>query len=261
MEIVVLLKPVPATESLIQVADDGVSIRSQDLKWVINPYDEYAVEEALRMREKQGGSVTLLTLGGEKSVEIMRKALAMGADKGVLIQDPAALDRDGLGSARILAAALKTLPHDLIVAGLRAVDDDNYLVGTAVAEFLGIPNLSMVTRVEAEADQITCQRDIEGGSLTLKAKLPALFTAQRGLNEPRYVSMPGIMKAKKKPIEKKSLADIGMSPDDPALQPKTRIKRMALPAERGAGKQISEGSPEEKAAELVRLLREEARVI
>lgn len=144
MEIIVLLKQVPATESFIGIADDGVSIKTEDIKWVINPYDEYAVEEALRIRSAHGGTVTIISAGQERSVEAIRTALAMGADKGILIKSPAADKCDGLGIARILAAALKNIKFDLIIAGQRAVDDDNFQVGTAVAEFLSIPNIYLL---------------------------------------------------------------------------------------------------------------------
>lgn len=260
MDIVVLLKQVPATESLVSVADDGVSIQTNDLKWVINPYDEFAVEEALRIKEAQGGSVTILSIGPDKAVEAIRTALAMGADTGLLINDEAAIGRDALGTAKILAAALKGMSYDLIIAGQRAVDGDNYQVGTAVAEYLGIPNISLVIKAEITDGAIQCHRTIEGGTVVLEASLPALFTTQRGLNEPRYASLPGIMKAKKKPLETKSLADIGIQPKD-LDGPSARIVRMSTPPERGGGRIIEGESPQEKATALVKALREEAKVI
>ena len=260
MEIVVLLKQVPATESLVQIADDNVSIKKEDVKFVINPYDEFAVEEAIQIKEKHGGTVTILSVGADKTVEAIRTALAMGADKGVLVNDAAAQDLDGLVIAKVLAAALKAMPYDVIVAGMRAVDDDNYQVGTAVAEILGIPSISMVIAEEINDGKITCHKAIEGGNVVLEATLPALFTAQRGLNEPRYASLPGIMKAKKKPLDVKTFADIGF---DPAVEitSTTKIIAMQYPPERTGGKMIAGETAQEKAAELVKLLREEAKVI
>ena len=211
MEIVVLLKQVPDTESMISVADDGVSIKTDDIKWVISPYDEFAVEEALRIRDAGGGKVTILTVGGDKAVEAIRTALAMGADEGILINDPAAAGCDGLGTARILAAALKEMPYDVIIAGQRAVDDDNFLVGTAVAEYLGIPNISLVNKQEIADGKIKCQRTIEGGVVVLEAVLPALFTTQRGLNEPRYASLHNIMNAMKQQLYVSPPADLGVA--------------------------------------------------
>ncbi len=260
MEIVVLLKQVPATESFIDIADDGVSIKTDDVKWVINPYDEFAVEEALQITKEQGGSVTILSVGGDKAVEAIRTALAMGADKGVLVNDPAAEGRDGLGTAKILAAALKEMPYDLIIAGQRAVDDDSFQVGSAVAELLGIPQVSMVIKEEVADGKIKCHKTIEGGTVVVEAPLPALFTTQRGLNEPRYASLPGIMKAKKKPLDTKTLADIGM--DAAAVgAAKTKIVAMKLPPERQGGRVIEGESAGDKAAELVKALRDEAKVI
>ena len=256
----VLLKQVPTTESMISIADDGVSIKTTDLKWVISPYDEFAVEEALRIKEAQGGKVTILTAGSDKATEAVRTALAMGADEGVLINDPLVQTCDGLGIARILAAALKSMPHDLIIAGQRAVDDDNYLVGTAVAELLGIPNISLINHQEIADGKIRCRRTVEGGVVVLEASLPALLTTQRGLNEPRYASLPGIMKAKKKPLATKSLADIGLGEGDLG-EPKTKIISLQKPPERKGGKIVEGETAAEKAAALVKLLAEEAKVI
>jgi electron transfer flavoprotein beta subunit len=258
LEIIVLLKRVPATESLIEIAEDGASVKTDALKWVINPYDEFAVEEALRIREKHGGTVTILSAGPDKTVETIRTALAMGADKGVLINDAEVAERDGLGCAKLLAAAIKEMPFDLIISGMRAVDDDNFLVGPAVAEMLNIPNISMVTRQEIEDGRIKCHRDIEGGTMVIESSLPMLFTAQRGLNEPRYASLPGIMKAKKKPIETRTPADLGFSE---APSPVARILSLNKPAQREAGRIIEGESAQEKAAELVRVLREETKAI
>ncbi len=260
MEIIVLLKQVPATESFIGIADDGVSIKTEDIKWVINPYDEFAVEEALRIRSAHGGTVTIISAGPERSVEAIRTALAMGADKGMLIKSPAADKCDGLGIARILAAALKNIKFDLIIAGQRAVDDDNFQVGTAVAEFLSIPNISLVIKEEIADGKIRCCRTVEGGTVVLEAPLPALFTTQKGLNEPRYASLPGIMKAKRKPLDIKSLSDIGIDASEIG-EPKAKILAMKLPPEREGGRIIKGDSSRSIAAELVKVLHEEAKVI
>ena len=258
MEILVLLKQVPATESMIAIADDGVSIKADGLKYVINPYDELAVEEALKIREAQGGTVTIVTVGPAKATEAMRTALAMGADKGVLV-DPGDLSCDGLAVAKILAAAIKDMPCDLIIAGHRAVDDDNFQVGPAVAELLGMPNISMVIKEEIADGKITCTSTVEGGTKEVEAQLPALISTQRGLNEPRYASLPGIMKAKKKPLETKSLADVGL--DAGALSAKVAVKALRIPAERQGGRIIEGESVQAKVAELVKALKEEAKVI
>lgn len=258
MEILVLLKQVPATESMIAIADDGVSIKTDGLKYVINPYDEIAVEEALKVRETHGGTVTIVTVGPAKATEAVRTALAMGADKGVLV-DPGDIACDGLLVAKILSAAIKEMPCDLIVAGHRAVDDDNFQVGPAVAELLGLPNISMVIKEEIADGKITCTCTVEGGTREIEASLPALISTQRGLNEPRYASLPGIMKAKKKPLETKTLADIGLDAGSVAV--KVKVNGLQLPAERKGGKIIDGDSVQAKVAELVKLLKEEAKVI
>jgi len=262
VEIVVLLKQVPDTETLIQIAEDKTSIKTQDVKWVMNPYDEFAVEEALRIKEAQGGKVTILSVGPERAVEAIRTSLAMGADEGILIDDPSTEGGDALGTAKVLAQALKEMPHDLIVAGQRAVDDDGYQVPAAVAALLGIPQVSMVIKEEVQEGKIICERTIEGGTLVVEAELPALFTTQKGINEPRYASLPGIMKAKKKPLAKKKLDDIGLDPSEVGEGgAKCRVMTLSLPPERSPGKMVEGETPEVKAAELVRLLREEAKII
>ncbi|NNL76568.1 MAG: electron transfer flavoprotein subunit beta/FixA family protein [Desulfobacterales bacterium] len=262
MEIVVLVKQVPDTESLIEIAGDGVSIKTQDIKWVMNPYDEIAVEEALQIRDAQGGAVTIVSMGGQKAVETIRTALAMGADKGVHINDPAAEGSDASATAKILAAAVKDIPFDLIIAGHRAVDEDNYQVAAGVAELLNIPQISMVIKAELLDGKIKCWRAIEGGTVAVEASLPALFTTQRGLNEPRYASLPGIMKAKKKPVDVKSIADLGLDPATVgAANRKVKIKKLNFPPERQAVKMVEGESAQDKAAELVRVLHEETKII
>jgi electron transfer flavoprotein beta subunit len=262
VDIVVLLKQVPDTETLIQIADDKTSIRTEDVKWVINPYDEFAVEEALRIKENHGGTVTILAMGPERAVESIRTALAMGADEGVLVDDPATQGGDALGTAKVLAAALKETGYDLVIAGQRAVDDDGYQVPAGVAELLGLPQVSMVIKQEITDGKIRCERTTEGGTVIVETGLPALFTTQKGLNEPRYASLPGIMKAKKKPLVKKTLADIGIDPKEVGKAgAKCRIMNLSFPPERAPGRIIEGETVEAKAAELLRLLREEAKVI
>jgi len=263
VDIVVLLKQVPDTETLIQIADGKTSIKTEDVKWVINPYDEFAVEEALRIKEGQGrGKVTILTLGADSALESVRTALAMGADEGWLIVDPAAEGGDALCTAKVLATALKEMPYDLIIAGQRSVDADNYQVPAAVAEFLGIPQVSMVIKQEITNGKIRCERTFEGGTMVVEAELPALFSTQKGINEPRYASLPGIMKAKKKPVVKKTLADLGIDPAEVGRAgAKCKVQNLSFPPERSSGKMIEAETIEAKAAEIVRLLKEEAKVI
>ena len=256
MEIAVLLKQVPATESLIEIADDGKEIKTDGINWVMNPYDEMAVEEALQIRDAVGGAVTVFTMGPEKAVDALRTALAMGADTAVRI-DTEDRQLDGLGTAKVLAGELQKGAFDLIVAGHRAVDDDNFQVGPAVAEFMGIPHISMVISQEISDGKIRCTRTIDGGTLVLETALPALITTQRGLNEPRYASLPGIMKAKKKPIDTRALSDTGTDPGAPMVN----TIALRLPPQRTAGRIIEGDTAADKAAALIRALREEAKVI
>lgn len=256
MEIAVLLKQVPATESVIEIADDGTSIRIEGINWVMNPYDELAVEEALQIRAAAGGTVTVFCLGPEKAVEALRTALAMGADTAVRV-DPEGSVLDGLATAKVLAGELKKSTFDLILAGHRAVDDDNFQVGPAVAELMGIPHISMVIRQELSDGNIRCTRTIDGGTLVVETALPALITTQRGLNEPRYASLPGIMKAKKKPIDTRPLSETGTDPGSAMVKPLA----MRLPPQRKGGRIIEGENTADKAAALVKALREEAKVL
>jgi electron transfer flavoprotein beta subunit len=264
VNIIVCIKQVPDTETQIKIAGDGQSIVKDDIKWVMNPYDEFGVEEALQIKEKFGGEVTIVGLGPKQVTESIRTALAMGADKGVLITDPGLEGSDTLATAKALAAVIKELPHDIIFTGQRGVDGDMGLVGASLAEFLGIPHVSIVTKVEVSEDgtSVKVQRPVEGESLTIESPLPVLITAQKGLNEPRYASLPGIMKAKKKPLEEKSVADLGIDASEVGEGArKLKILELAPPPQRAAGKIIDGDTPEAKAKELARLLHEEAKVI
>ena len=201
MNIIVCIKQVPDTKAQIKIGPDGKSIVEDDIKWVMNPYDEFGVEEALKLKEKFGGEVTVVGLGPKRVTESIRTALAMGADKGILVTDPALDGSDSIGIAKALAAAIKDLEVDIIFAGQRGVDDDSGLVGSALAEFLDIPQVSVITKLEVSDDgkTVKASRPVEGETLVIEANTPALLTTQKGLNEPRYASLPGIMKAKTAP--------------------------------------------------------------
>lgn len=264
MNILVCLKQVPDTETQIRIAPDGRSIVHDNIKWVMNPYDECAVEEALRLKEKFGGEVTVISVGPKRVTESIRTALAMGADKGILVDDPSLAGSDSLGTARVLAAVIKDLAYDIILCGKQGVDDDYGLVGSSLAELLGIPQISIVIKLEVSEDAsiIKAHRELEDGILVIETPLPALITAQKGLNEPRYASLPGIMKAKKKPLDVKTIADLGLDAKEVG-ESAARIKVMQItpPEERKAGRVVEGETAQEKAANLARLLREEAKVI
>jgi len=264
VNIIVCLKQVPDTESQIKIGSDSKSVVTDDIKWVMNPYDEFGVEEALRLKEKHGGEVTVVGLGPKRVTESIRTALAMGADKGILITDDALDGSDSLANAKAIAAAVKDLEYDLIFTGQRGVDDDMGVVGATVAELLGIPQISLIVKLEAAEDgkSVKVERPIEGETLVIESTLPALVTAQKGLNEPRYASLPGIMKAKKKPLEEKSLADLGLdSAGFGEGARKLKILELTPPPARDAGKIIEGETPQEKAANLAKLLHEEAKVL
>ncbi len=264
MNIICCLKQVPDTEAQIKIASDGKSIVTDDIKWVMNPYDEYGVEEALRLKEKFGGEVTVVGLGPKRVTESIRTALAMGADRGFLISDDALEGSDSLATAKALAAVIKDLEYDIIFTGQRGVDDDMGVVGAVLAEFLNIPHFSVIDKVEVAEDgkSVKVNRPVEGQTLVIESNLPALITAQKGLNEPRYASLPGIMKAKKKPLDEKTLSDLGLDAAEFGEGArKVKILEMTPPPAREAGKIIEGETPQEKAAELARLLHEEAKVI
>jgi electron transfer flavoprotein beta subunit len=264
VNIIVCIKQVPDTETQIKVAQDGKSIAENDIKWIMNPYDEFGVEEALKLKEKFGGEVTVVGLGPKRVTESIRTALAMGADKGVLVIDDALTGSDSLAVAKALAAAIKGLEYDIIFTGQRGVDDDSGLVGAALAEYLDIPQISVITKLEVSDDgkTVKANRPVEGEALVVEAAAPVLLTTQKGLNEPRYASLPGIMKAKKKPLEEKSIADLGLDASEFGEGArKLKIVELSPPPERAAGKIIDGDSPAAKAAELAKLLHEEAKVI
>ncbi|MGC8722275.1 MAG: electron transfer flavoprotein subunit beta/FixA family protein [Acidobacteriota bacterium] len=261
MNVLVCVKHVPDTETRVKVKPDGMSLDLAEANWVINPYDEFAVEEGIRLKEKLGGEVTALTVGDEEATKTLRQALAMGADKAVLLSDAAFQGGDALGIARVLAAAAKKIPFDLILCGKHAVGDDNQQVGTLVAQLLGIPCVTVVTGLEFDGQAAICKREIEGGTEVVKATLPALITCQKGLNEPRYPSLKGIMAAKKKEVLKWGLADLGLDASTVgAAGAGFQLKKLELPPPRPEGKVLA-GEIPDQVKELVRLLREEAKAL
>lgn len=256
MNIVACVKQVPDTEAQIKVKPDGSGVDEAGIKWVMNPYDEFGVEEALRLKEKLGGDVTIVSIGPARAMETIRTALAMGADKGIHIDDPALNGADAYVTAAALAAAIKGIPHDIIFCGQRAIDDDSGQVGSALAELLGIPQVTIVTKVDIEGAALKAVKPIEGAQLLIGSSLPCVVTAQKGLNEPRYASLPGIMKAKKKPVDVKNAAALGVPTDV-----KAKVAKFVPPPARPPGKIVCGDDPAVKAAELAKLLREEAKVI
>jgi electron transfer flavoprotein beta subunit len=255
----ICLKQVPDTETQIKVNPEGTGIVTDGIKYIINPYDEFSVEEGLKLREKfKEGEVIILSVGPDRCTEAIRTALAMGADRGVHVNDEAVNGGDPYLIAETLAAAAKNEEYDLIFTGHRAIDDDFCESGAMLAEMLGIPQVTFVTKVEISDDKksATLERDVEGGKEVVEVSLPCVITSQKGLNEPRYASLPGIMKAKKKKIDVKTCGDLGVSPE-----PKLQSGQYAMPPERQAGKIYQDMEPAEAAKEVVGALRNEAKVI
>jgi electron transfer flavoprotein beta subunit len=262
---IVCLKQVPDTEALIRVKSDGSEVVLDGVKFIINPYDEYGIEEALKQKENAGsGTVTLVCLGPQRCVESIRTGLAMGADKAVHIDDPAFEGGDALDTAKALAEQIKTMEYDMIFCGKQAIDDDQAQVGVSLAEYLNLPHASLVTKIDVAKDKksVKVNRQIVGGEEILEMPLPCVITAQKGLNEPRYASLPGIMKAKKKELKSVKAVDIGMNPSMVgASGSKSKVLNYSSPPTRKAARIIQGESPEEKAKNLAKALREEAKAL
>ncbi|MBU8879621.1 electron transfer flavoprotein subunit beta/FixA family protein [Bacillus sp. FJAT-29790] len=257
MNIYVLLKRTFDTEEKIAIS--GGKINEDGAEFIINPYDEYAIEEAIQVRDAQGGEVIVVSVGSEETEKQLRTALAMGADKAVLINTEDDLEYgDQFTTAKILSEYLKDKKADLIIAGNVAIDGGSGQVGPRVAELLDIPYVTTITKLDIEGGKATVVRDVEGDSEVIETSLPLLVTAQQGLNEPRYPSLPGIMKAKKKPLDELELDDLDLEEDD--VEAKTKTIEIYLPPKKEAGK-VLEGELAEQVKELVRLLHTEAKVI
>lgn len=262
MKIGVLLKQVPDTESKIRIAGSGDGIEDGDIKWIINPYDEYAVEEALRLKEKLGeGEVIILSLGPARTLDAARTALAMGGDRAVILDGDEFQGSDAYGTAKALAAAIEKEEIGIVFGGRQAIDLDNNQVPQIVAGLLGWPHATWINAFEFEGDSATVKRPVGGGSVeVVKVSVPAVFTCSKGLNDPRYASLPGIMKAKRKPVTNYSADDLGVADAVGADNALVALSGFVPPAARPAGR-ILQGELSDQVAELVKLLREEAKVL
>ncbi|WP_409251567.1 electron transfer flavoprotein subunit beta/FixA family protein [Bacillus sp. SCS-153A] len=257
MNIYVLMKRTFDTEEKISISNGQIS--EDGAEFIINPYDEYAIEEAIQVRDEHGGEITVVTVGGEEGEKQLRTALAMGADKAVLINTEDDVENgDQFTTAKVLSEFLKDKEADLILAGNVAIDGGSGQVGPRVAEQLNIPYVTTITSLEINGDTVTVVRDVEGDSETIETSLPLLVTAQQGLNEPRYPSLPGIMKAKKKPLDEIEIDDLDLEEED--VEAKTKTIEIFLPPEKEAGK-ILEGELDDQVKELVELLHTQAKVV
>lgn len=248
MKIAVCVNHVPDTATKVKIAADGKSIDKQGVSYIVNPYDEFAIEEALKLKEKTSGTVYVISLGDDSNKETIRKALAMGADEGVLLKTASAPDSVTL--AGFLAEEIKSLGCSIVFMGKQSIDFDNSAVGQMTAEMLGYNCISNVVALTLDGESLTAEREIEGGREESICSLPVVITAQKGLNDPRYASLKGIMAAKKKTITEKEITVSGS---------KTEILGLRLPPPKKAGRIL--GSDAAAVTELVKLLREEAKVI
>jgi electron transfer flavoprotein beta subunit len=250
MKLLVAVKRVPAPETPIRVLADGSGIDTESVSWVVNPFDEIALEEALRIRERDGAEeIVTVSIGPAECSEQLRTALAMGADRALLVREEIALD--SLAVARVLHAVVQRESPELVLLGKQAIDDDSNQVGQMLAGLLGWPQATFVSRVEPVdgGTRLECTRETDAGLEVVQVPLPAVLTADLRLNEPRYVSLPGIVRARSKPLAELTCTELGVDP-----QPRTRCLELAPPPARAAGRRV--GSVEELAA----LLRDEARV-
>jgi len=259
MKIVVMMKQVPDTATQVKIGGDARSIDTAGITWIVSPYDEYALEEALRIKEKRGqGEVVAVSLGPARVKETLRSCLAMGADRAIHLLDPAWDGADTLMTARALAAVIKQESPAFALFGRQAIDDDMGAVAAQVAELLGWPCASWIMEeaVDEAGKTVRVARQVEGGLEVFDLPLPAVVSAQKGLNEPRYPTLKGIMGAKKKEIKDVKAADLGIAAEPPALS----VVTLEMPPPRPPGR-ILPGEPAEAVKELVRSLREDAKAI
>lgn len=249
MNIIVCVSLVPDSTTKVKIAPDNKSIDQTGVSFIINPYDEFAVEEAVQLKEKNGGEVTVISFGSDKSKEAIKKAFQMGCDKGILIK----ADSDNFDSytvARNLADLIKSKNPDIVLFGKQSIDFDGMLIPNMVGEMLDLPSINVVVKLEINGTKVTAEREIEGGIEIVESSMPIIIGTQKGINNPRYPNLKSIMASKSKPIEEAKPTYTGN---------KTEILEMALPAAKGKGKILEGGA--DQVPELVRLLREEAKVI
>jgi electron transfer flavoprotein beta subunit len=256
---VVCVSHVPDTETRIRIGGGGKAIDEAGIKFIVSPYDEFALEEAIRVKEAKGGDVTVMTFGPDRAAQALRECLARGATKAMHIKGESG-NADSLGIAKVLAAAIKTVPHDLVFFGKQGVGTDNALVGPMVAELLGYPQVNVVTHFEVGEGNATAHREIEGAEEIIEASMPAVITAQKGLNEPRYASLKGIMAAKKIPIDTKSVSDLGVDESD-VYNKRVVLVSIELPPEKSGGRKVDGADPAAAAKEIIKYIREEAKAL
>ncbi len=260
MKIAVCIKSVPDTETKIKVASDNKNIDTADVRFITSPYDEFAIEEALKLKEKFGGETVAISIGGNETTEVLRDSLARGIDSAIHVKDAELENLDPLSTAKVLAAVVKDGGYDVIFCGQQGAGGDNSAVPSMLAELLDIPQVSMTVKLEIADNKFKSEREIEGAHEYVEGSLPALFSAQKGLNEPRYPSIKGVMAARRKEIAVKDANALGVAGNFTYDKRKMRLKEMTMPAARPQGRLI-DGDMDTQAKTLVKLLREEAQVI
>lgn len=279
MKILVVVSQTQDTEAKIKVSSSGDSVDTSGMKWIMNPYDEFAVEEAIQTKEKHGGEVVIVSMGPARVVETIRQALAMGADSAIHIADDSFADIDSYAVGKVIAGEIKKSGEfDVIFTGMKIIDEESGQVGVQIAEELGIPHVSLVSKVveiDPAGKKAICQKEIDGGHMVVEVQLPCLITCPDAMNEPRYASLPGIMKAKKKPLKEVAIGDINLEElglaADSLTKAGARVKTVEIKVPeiqrklkiiKGQDEPMVKGAEVENAAEeLVKLLREEAKVI
>lgn len=251
MNIIVCVKQVPDTTTVISVDSSNKDIQRNDVTYIISPYDEFAIEEALKLKEANGGNVTILTVGPESAKDALRSGLAMGCDEAIhVVTETSPVSMDSFTTAKLIAKAIEGKEYDLVCCGRQAIDDDAFQVGPLVAEMLGIAQISLVINLEINGTSVKAQRTVEGAMQVVEGQLPLLITATKGLNEPRYPSLKGIRMARKKPVESIDASSLGVE-----LSSKVVLQSIELPPPRPESRLV------DSVSELVKLLHEEAKVI
>ncbi len=260
MKIAVCVKAVPDTEANIKVAGDQSNIDLNGIKFVTSPFDEFAIEEAIALKEKQGGETTVISLGGAECTDVLRDSLARGIDTAIHVNDSDLVNLDPLTAAKVLAKVIKEGGFDLVLCGQQGVGGDNSQLPSILAELLDMPQATLVVKLEIADGKFKAEREIEGAHEIVEGSLPAVISAQKGLNEPRYPSIKGVMAARKKTIDVKNLDALGLKGSVGQDTRRAVIKKMMMPPERAQGKMI-EGDADTQAKTLISLLKTEARVL
>lgn len=260
MKILVLIKKTPDTETKIQLSGGGID--HAQTKFIINPYDEFAIEEALQIKEKTGGEVIIASFGGDDSKELIVRGLAMGGDRGILVSEEGLETADSLTVAKVLSAVVKSEQADLVFCGKQGIDADNMHVATMLAEMLDWPHVNVVNKLSLDGNKAVVEREVEGGQVEVyEVELPAVFGANKSLNSPRYASLPGIMKAKRKPFDRKTVGDLGLDLGELQAGVLAEIKGYEYPPEKAPG-QVFQGEEVEVMVEkVVTLLRDQAKAL